>query len=227
MAGKGVGGEPPGIGGDGPICETGAIADIGIIPTGYERTLPPEAQLVVRARRRALARRGRGRVLDLGGADAHRSLWSTVPAVESVTVLDGATDPQLSGLATGAERYDTIVSVFQLAAASELATTLRRLRAVLADDGELHFLEPARLVGVGGRVQRLIAPPLGLMTGWRADRDVPMALRDAQLSVTDVQRHRVPTVQWWLRQVIEGRAHHALPPGGAPPAAGQAAGAAD
>lgn len=181
----------------------------------------------MRARRRALTRRGRGRVLDLGGADAHRSLWSTVPAVDAVTVLDGAADPRLSGLARGAERYDTIVSVFQLAAASELASTLRRLRAVLADDGELLFLEPARMVGAAGRVQRLVGPPLGLMTGWRADRDVPMALRDAQLSVTDVTRHRVPTVQWWLRQVIEGRAHHALVPGGGAAGDDGAAGAAD
>lgn len=168
----------------------------------------------MRSRRRALVRHGRGRVLDLGGADAHRSLWSSVPTVESVTVLEGASDPALSGLARGTERFDTIVSVFQLAAASELTTTLRRLRGVLAHDGELLFLEPARLVGVAGRVQRLVGPPLGLVAGWRPDRDVPMALRDAQLSVIDVRRHRVPTVQWWLRQVVEGRAHHALVPGG-------------
>jgi hypothetical protein len=159
-------------------------------------------------------------VLDLGGADAHRTVWSSVTTVESVTVLDGAADPSLSGLAQGTERYDTIVSVFQLAAAPELDTTLRRLRSVLADGGELLFLEPARLVGVGGRVQRLVAPPLGLMTGWRPDRDVPMALRAAGLSVIDVRRHRVPTVQWWLRQLVEGRAHHALVPGGASPGDG-------
>lgn len=155
-------------------------------------------------------------MLDLGGADAHRGLWPSVSGVESVTVLDGPTDPRLSGPAPAGERYDTIVSVFQLAAAVDLAATLRRLRGALAADGELLFLEPARLVGLAGRVQRAVAPPLGLLAGWRADRDVPMALRQSGLSVTDIQRHRVATLQWWLRQVVEGRAHHALPPGGTP-----------
>ncbi len=198
----------------GRIWETGPIADIGIIPTGYERTLPPEVQLVVRARRRALVRRGRGRVLDLGGADAHRTLWAGAGDVQSATVLDGAADPRLAGLARGPERFDTIVSVLQLAAAPDLDAVLARLRTVLADDGVLLFVEPSRLVGIAGRMQRLVAPPVGLLTGWRVDRDVPACLRSAQLSVTDVRRHRVATLQWWLREIVEGRAHHALAPGG-------------
>jgi len=178
----------------------------GIIPTGYERTLPPEAQLLVRARRRALVGRARGRVLDLGGADAHRAQWGTGDAV----VLDGAGDPRLADLDGP---FDTVVSVFQLAAASDLAATLARIRVLLAEDGRLLFVEPGRLVRLGGRVQRLVAPPLGAVAGWRADRDIPGELRAAGLSVTDVERHRVPTLQPWLRQVVEGAAHHALAPG--------------
>jgi len=174
----------------------------------------------VRSRRRALIRRGHGRVLDLGGADAHRSLWSAVPAVQSVTVLDGAADTRLAELAAGDERFDTVVSVFQLAGAPRLDATLGHLRAVLADAGDVLFLEPARLVGVAGRVQRAVGPPIGALTGWRPDRDVLMALRDNGLSVTTVSRHRVPTLQWWLRQLVEGRAHHLLEPGGAHPDGG-------
>lgn len=198
------------------------MPEIGIIPTGYERTLPPEAQLLVRARRRALTRRGRGRLLDLGGADMHRSLWAGVADVSEATVLDGAGDPRLAELAAADERFDTVISVFQLAASTDLDATLRSLRRMLADDGRLLFLEPAAQVGLPGRLQRLVAPPLGGLTGWRADRDIPAELRAADLSVIDLRRHRVPTLQLWLRQVLEGVAHHALAPGAgaaeAPPA---------
>jgi len=182
------------------------VAEHGIIPTGYERTLPPEAQLLVRARRRHLVTRARGRVLDLGGADAHHGLWRGATGDEAV-VLDGP------GRALPSGPFDTVVSVFQLAASRDLDLLLARIRDVLAEDGRLLFVEPARLVGVGGRVQRLAAPVLGAVTGWRADRDVPMALRAAGLSVTDLERHRVPTLQPWLRRLVEGSAHPALRPG--------------
>lgn len=183
-----------------------------LLPTGYERTLSPEVQLTVRARRRALVHGARGRVLDLGGADTHRTLWSGVPDVDEVTVLDGAADPRLSALAVEGGRFDTVVTVFQLVAAPDLDTTLGRVADVLDGAGQVLFLEPSRLVGLPGRLQRLVAPPLGRFTGWRPDRNVPMALRAAGLSVTDIERHRVPTVQWWSRVLVEGTAHHALPP---------------
>lgn len=157
-------------------------------------------------------------MLDLGGADAHRTLWASVPSLDSVTVLDGVADTRLGDLAAAGERFDTVVSVFQLAGSPHLDVTLGHVRSLLAEAGHVLFLEPARLVGVAGRVQRAVGPPIGALTGWRPDRDVPMALRDSGLSVTSIRRHRVPTLQWWLRQVVEGRAHHRLEPGGAPPA---------
>lgn len=176
----------------------------------------------MRARRRSLARHGRGRLLDLGGADSHRTLWDRAADVTEATVLDGADDPRLADLGTRDERFDTVVSVFQLAATTDLAATLGAIRRILADDGRLLFLEPGAQVGLSGRVQRLVAPPLGGLTGWRADRDIPAELRAAGLSVIDIRRHRVPTLQLWLRQVLEGVSHHALEPapgaGPTPPA---------
>lgn len=183
----------------------------GIIPTGYERTLPPEAQLVTRARRRALVRRATGRVLDLGGADTHRALWAAA-RMAPVEVLAGGGDPRLTQLAAAGERFDTVVSVFQLASAPDLGPLLAAVRSLLSDDGALLFLEPTRVTGPSGRLQRLAAPVAATTTGWRTDRDIPMALRRAGLSVTDVDRHRVPTLQPWLRQLVEGRAHRALLP---------------
>lgn len=175
----------------------------------------------MRARRRALTRRARGRLLDLGGADMHRTLWDRAAGVSDATVLDGPSDPRLASLAAAGARFDTVVSVFQLATTPALDATLRAVRSVLADDGNLLFVEPGAQVGLTGRLQRMVAPPLGGVTGWRADRDIPMAMRAERLSVTDIVRHRVPTLQLWLRQVLEGTAHHALAPGdGADPAPG-------
>lgn len=175
-------------------------------------------QTTVRTRRRALAGRAWGRVLDLGGSEAHPSLWnghrgaaaSTRESAGATTVLQGSADPTLARLASGPDRFDTVVSVFQLASAPDLAATLHHIASVLAEDGQVLFLEPGRLPGFAGRTQRLLSPVMAVTTGWHVDRDVPMALRRAGLSITDLERRRVTTTQWWLRSLVEGTAHHAL-----------------
>jgi SAM-dependent methyltransferase len=184
------------------------IVDTPLVPTGYERTLPPGVQATVRARRRAAAGRATGRVLDLGGSEAHRRLWRSTDV--DVTLLNGSGDPAVRRLAEEDARFDTVFSVFQLASAPDLAATLARLARVLAPGGRLLFLEPGRLAGMAGRTQRLLAPAMAATAGWRLDRDVPMAVRRAGLTITDLDRHRVATTQWWLRSLVEGTAHHAL-----------------
>ena len=181
-----------------------------MIPTGYERTLPPGVQLTVRARRRAMARRARGVVLDLGGADAHASLWPSVAAVTEVVPVDGPVERRLAALAGEGRRFDTIFSVFRLAAAGDLPRTLALVKDLLADEGMVLFLEPGRRTGVSGRAQRWVAPSVAVTTGWWVDRDIPVELRRAGLSVIDIERHRTGTLQWWLRSLVEGTAHHAL-----------------
>lgn len=170
-------------------------------------------QIAVRNHRRRLLDRARGRVLDLGGAASHRALWDARAADhDDVLVLDGGADPQLLRLARDGARFDTVVSVFQFAAAPDLAATIARVQQVLDAEGRILFLEPGRRTGLAGRSQRLLAPFLAVSTGWHVDRDVPMALRHAGLSVTDLERHRTGTTQWWLRFLVVGAAHHALPP---------------
>lgn len=193
----------------GSVRETAPVVETGIIPTGYERRLPPEAQLVVRARRRQLVERAGGRVLDLGGADSHPALWSGREAL----VLAGASDPRLAELAAGGERFDTVVSVLQLAAAGDIDELLGHVHALVGDEGRLLFLEPVRLIGAAGRLQRLAAPGVRTATSLHVDRDIPDLLRRAALSVTSLERHRVPTLLPWLRQLVEGCAHRALAPG--------------
>lgn len=197
------------------VWETAAIADSMLVPTGYERTLPPGLQLTVRTRRRVLARRARGRVLDLGGAEAHAALWGAAREVTEVVHLDRSTGRRrdlgrVAALAAEGQRFDTVFSVFQLASAPDLDQALAGVRDVLAPDGIVLFLEPARLTGATGRAQRLVAPSLATATGWWVDRDIPAALRASGLSVTDLERHRSNTVQWWLRSLVEGTAHPSL-----------------
>ncbi len=169
--------------------------------------------MTVRTRRRALTRGLEGRILDLGGAEAHRSLWSDDGGtIADVTILDGVTDPTFLSMVDRSERFDAIVSVMQLATAADLAGTISRLGRLLAPDGQLRFLEPGRLAGAAGRAQRLAAPMVTISTGVRLDRDIPHELRKNGLSVTSLQRHRTTTTQWWLRLLVEGVAHRALPP---------------
>ena len=186
--------------------------DSYLIPTGYERLLPPSVQLTVRARRRALAERARGRILDLGGAESHAALWGR-SHTDGPVRLAGTFEADLERLVDEGAQFDTVFSVFRLVAATDLDATLHRLGRLLHPDGRLLFLEPARRTGSSGRAQRLAAPGIAAATGWRTDRDIPSSLRSAALSVTDLERHRTNTVQWWLRCVLEGVAHHALPPG--------------
>lgn len=192
-----------------PVGQTGRIADLHLIPTGYERLLPPTVQMTVRSRRRALVHSVTGRVLDLGGAESHRSLWNGADA--EVTILDGVADPMLLSLVDRAETFDAIVSVLQLATAPDLPGTLSRLHRLLSPEGTVRFLETGRLVGAVGRAQRLAAPLVTMSTGIRVTRDIPAELRASGLSVTSVERHRTNTAQWWLRVLVEGTAHPALP----------------
>lgn len=185
------------------------IDDLHLIPTGYERLLPPGVQMTVRTRRRAMTRRLDGRILDLGGSEAHRSLWRDR---DDVTVLDGVADPAFLSLVDRDERFDAIVSVFQLATVADLAGTLSRVRRLLTVDGQFHFIEPARRTGMTGRAQRIAAPMVTLSTGIRLDRDIPAELRANGLSVTSLERHRTPSTQWWLSRLVEGVAHHSLLP---------------
>ena len=188
-----------------------------LVPTGYERRLSPSVQLTVRSRRRALAGRARGRVLDLGGAGSHVPLWSSL-GVEDVCVLGPSLDRELDDLVGTGDCFDTVLSVFRLVAVADLDRTVAQLKTLLADDGRLLFLEP-RGGGPAAGTARALRPGFpGAVVGYPG-RDVPSTLRRAGLSVTDLERHRIPTLPWWRRHLVEGAAHHALAPGRPAPGA--------
>lgn len=171
--------------------------------------LPPGVQLTVRARRRVLTHRGRGRVLDLGGADSHRSLWDR-PGISHVELVEGRVERRLAELVDAAARFDTVLSVFRLITTIDLDAALQQVGRLLDDDGIVLFLEPGARPGSARRTRRALSPGVTMATGWRVDRDIPAALRRAKLSITEIERHRPNTMHWWLRTLVEGSAHHAL-----------------
>src|SRR3954470_8031410 len=136
------------------------MVEVGF-PTGYERRLPPGALLVLRDRRRRLLAGARGRVLDLGGCEAHVALLTdadvsgmvvlTTPeeggarlrrrAAESPVPVE-VRDQRLEELADTGERCDTGVSVLHLARRDDLEGGFHAVRRLLAPEGVLLFLEP-------------------------------------------------------------------------------------
>ena len=172
------------------------VAD-SILPQGYLRALPPRARTVVKEHRRRLLRDVGGRVLDLGGDPAHLPLY---PASAEVVPGDGDGP------------FDHVVSILHLTALADPAAELERVRERLAPDGALVFLEPVTDPGFGGRGQRLVAPAVGRLAGWRPDRDVPALVRDAHLVMSELVRTPMPRYVWPLTELVEGRAHHRVAP---------------
>ena len=199
--------------------------DVGF-PTGYERRLPPAALLVLRDRRRGLLEAASGRVLDLGGCEAHVPLLAGSSATSVVVVTtpeeSGARlrrraleapievevrDSSLADLAslraTSNETFDTVISVLQLSREDDLHAALRAVRDLLAPEGRLLFIEPTIERGFTGRVQHLLGPATQLTSGRRPDRDLTGSARAAGLLVTDCERLSMPTL-WPFRAFAEG-----------------------
>lgn len=168
-----------------------------ILPRGYLRTLPPRARTVIKEHRRRLLRDVGGRVLDLGGDPGHVSLY---PASAEVVAGDG------EGL------FDHVVSILHLTGVADPAAEMDRVRECLAPGGALVFLEPVTDPGFGGRGQRLVAPAVGRLAGWRPDRDVPALVRDAHLVMSEQVRTPMPRYLWPLTELVEGRAHRRVAP---------------
>jgi SAM-dependent methyltransferase len=164
-----------------------------LLPSGYQRTLPPRARTIVREHRRRLLHDVGGRVLDLGGDPAHAPLYRA-----SAEVVAG----------DGEGPFDHVVSILHLTNVADPAAEVARARDLLAPDGTLVFLEPVADTGLGGRAQGLVAPLVGRLAGWRPDRDVPALLRDARLVMSQLVRTPMPRHLWPLTELVEGRAHH-------------------
>lgn len=191
--------------------------------------LPIEIAPALAARRRALALRATGRVLDLGGWGDHLDGYRLGTEVDSVVMLDrpgdvragtGKSDPAgVARLDVGldapeleAMAFDSIVSIVRTPLVADLDRFLASLLGLLAPEGRLCFLEPVRrpgrlggLVALGGLINRGAG-------GLHLDRDLPAELRSKGLVVTDLARFEVPTLSAPLRPFIEAVARRPFSP---------------
>ncbi len=174
-------------------------------PSGVLRALPPVARAVLREQRRRLLRRATGRVLDLGDGtepDLLDRADEVVRARSAVSALLG----EARGASDPAGTYDTIVSVLHLATVEDLPAELNAVRQLLAPEGRLLFLEPVREPGFGERLRSAASPVVRLVSGWRVDRDLPLAIRSNHLSIVDIERINMPPIVWPIRTFVLGAA---------------------
>jgi SAM-dependent methyltransferase len=155
--------------------------------------LAPRARTIVREHRRRLLRDCGGRVLDLSGDPEHRALYPVSAEVVTRAPADG-------------DAFDHVVSVFHLCSVPDARAEIERVKGLLGPDVELVFLEPVVDPGWTGRGQRLVAPLVGRVAGWRSDRDIVALLRDARLVMSTVTRTPMPRYLWPLTELVEGRA---------------------
>ena len=197
--------------------------------------LPIELAPALSSRRRKIAARTVGRVLDLGGWADHLGAYRLGGEVESVTMLDGRTDvragtgradppgveridaPLDSLAAAGLGPFDSIVSLIRLPLVEDLDGFFRTVFDLLADDGSLYFVEPVRRSGRIGRVLALGGRVGRAAGGLHLDRDLPAEIRARGMVVTDLARFEVPTVSAPLRPFVEAVARWpATPPESSP-----------
>jgi hypothetical protein len=186
-------------------------------------------------RRRSVAARTTGRVLDLGGWADHLGAYRLGDGVEAVTMLDrvgdvragtGRADPEgvtrldvgFDALAdTGAGPFDSIVSLIRLPLVENLDRFFDTAFGLLADGGCLYFVEPVRRSGRVGRLLALGGAVGRAAGGLHLDRDLPAEIRRRGMVVTDLTRFEVPTLSAPFRPFVEAVARRpATPPESSP-----------
>lgn len=185
---------------------------VATFPSGLLRALPPVARAVLREQRRRLLSRATGRVLDLGGGDDQSLLGG---ADEIVLAPSACAHAAASGEARSGDddagsfdagSFDAVVSVLHLATVADLPAELSAVCRLLAPEGRLLFLEPVRQPGFGERLRSAASPVVRLASGWRVDRDLPLAIRSNHLTIVDIERITMPPIVWPVRAFVLGAA---------------------
>jgi len=199
--------------------------------------LPMEIAPALRERRRSVASKASGRVLDLGGWSDHLGSYrfgelgevdaDRCASVDDVTMLvrpgdlrtgDSDRDPvgvtrvdvgfdSLPDLGLGP--FDSIVSLIRTPLIADLGRMIRMVDDLMAPDGRFLLLEPVRRSGRLGRMLAVSGMFVRATGGLHLDRDIPARLRSEGLSVTDLDRFEVPTVSAPLRPFIEASTRRA------------------
>ncbi|MEM7139491.1 MAG: hypothetical protein AAF548_00560 [Actinomycetota bacterium] len=183
--------------------------------------LPMELAPALADRRRSLAARAHGRVLDLGGWNDHLGAYRVGDGVTSVTMLDrigdvragtGRNDPDgidrldaapEDEAVSAAGPFDSIVSLIRTPLVADLDRMLSTLFDRLAEGGSIHLLEPVRRDGRFGRMLAIGGTLNRAAGGLHLDRDIPAEIRGRGMVVTDIERFEVPTLSAPMRPFIE------------------------
>jgi hypothetical protein len=129
----------------------------------------------------ALRARAHGRVLDL---------------------TRGRSRFDLEHLAATGECFDTVISIFALSVSPDPRHDARTIERLLAERGELLFLERTAATGLEGRIERALG---------RGYHDISTVLRDAGLSPRVCDRITVTTM-FPPRRFVEGAALRTVAP---------------
>ncbi len=154
----------------------------------------PDAVTAELARRRpAIEGRSRGRVLDL-----------SVPAARAELV--GASMGELP-----VARYDTIVSVAELTRFPDLLAAARGMAALLAPGGWVELIEPVHHVSAGHRLVATCWASHPAVRHRFVERDVVETLWVAGITLADLERFKIATPVWPLRQFVQARGRIVAP----------------
>jgi SAM-dependent methyltransferase len=180
------------------------VAEVASFPSGFLRALPPVTRAVLREQRRRLLARAEGRVLDLSDGPDDRLLGRADEVVQARSAVDLLAEARAAG--ADDPTFDAVVSVLHLATIADLPTELAAIHRVLAPGGRLLFLEPIRQAGWSGRLQSAASPVVRATSGWRVDRDLPLAIRANLFSIVDIERITMPAIVWPVRAFALGSA---------------------
>jgi hypothetical protein len=103
-------------------------------------------------------------------------------------------------------RFDAVVSVAGLARVADLGAAVDAVTRLLAPTGILMAVEPGFRPGPGALVASSVGALLPAARGVHLARDLPLTVRSAGLTVTDVERFTMPTLVWPLRPFVQLRA---------------------
>jgi len=194
----------------------------------YDAALAPAERAGLAEARRRLLSRTRGRVLEIGaGTGLNLDHYPVGLASLDLVEPDPAMRAKLGGRVRRARlappvdvhaasfedaeltphSYDTVVTTLALCTVPDLPGALARIAALLAPGGQLLFLEHVRAPGLRGRLQSLAAPLWRrLAAGCHLDRDVPVALRQADFVISDIERFRLARTGPLLAPAVAGLA---------------------
>jgi ubiquinone/menaquinone biosynthesis C-methylase UbiE len=170
----------------------------------YDRFSTGAENGAIGRRRAALLHDVRGDVLDLGAGTGanfpHFPEDARVVAVEPDPHMAKRAEPRLRPnielRRAPAERlpfadgsFDVAVVTLVLCSVDDLPGSLGELRRVLRPGGELRFIEHVRASGMGGRLQALVQPVYGRLSGGcHLTRRTEQALADAGFRIERLER---------------------------------------